>query len=169
LGRTFTETGASYMGFAASAVLASALSDTPFYALALSGDGSFMMNPQILIDGVEHKATGCIVVLDNRRMAAISGLQQDQYGKVYATGDSVEIDYVALAHAVKGVKAFFGGYTTDSFKKTLDEAKAHEGISLIHVPVYFGPNPLGGMGVFGRWNVGNWCTQTQSLRREIGL
>jgi len=169
LGQTFTETGASYMGFAASAVLASALSDTPFYALALSGDGSFMMNPQILIDGLEHGATGCIMVLDNRRMAAISGLQMDQYGKVYATGDSVEVDYVALANAVKGVKGIFGGYTTDSLKKALDEAKAYKGISLIHVPVYCGPDPLGGMGVFGRWNVGNWCTTTQSLRREIGL
>lgn len=169
LGRTFTETGASYMGFAASSVLATALSDSPFYALAMSGDGSFMMNPQILIDGVEHGAKGCIVVLDNRRMAAISGLQLDQYGKVYATGDSVEVDYVALANAVKGVKGIFGGYTTDSFIKALDEAKVHDGLSVIHVPVYCGPNPLGGMGVFGRWNVGNWCTETQCLRREIGL
>jgi 3D-(3,5/4)-trihydroxycyclohexane-1,2-dione acylhydrolase (decyclizing) len=169
LGRTFTETGASYMGFAASAVLATALSDTPFYALAMSGDGSFMMNPQILIDGVEHGAKGCIVVLDNRRMAAISGLQMDQYGTVYATGDSVEVDYVALANAVKGVKGIFGGYTTESLVKALDEAKAHDGVSVIHVPVYCGPNPLGGMGVFGRWNVGNWCTETQCLRREIGL
>ncbi|MBN1882978.1 MAG: thiamine pyrophosphate-binding protein [Deltaproteobacteria bacterium] len=168
-GRTFTETGASYMGFASSALLATALSDTPFYALALSGDGSFVMNPQILIDGVEHGAKGCIVVLDNRRMGAISGLQQDQYGEVYATGDSVEVDYVALANAVKGVKALFGGYTTESLIAALDEAKAHDGVSLIHVPVYYGTDPLGGMGVFGRWNVGNWCVKTQSLRREIGL
>ena len=36
-------------------------------------------------------------------------------------------------------------------------------------PVYFGPDPLGGMGVFGRWNVGNWCEATQALRHTIGL
>ncbi|NLV40675.1 MAG: thiamine pyrophosphate-binding protein, partial [Candidatus Hydrogenedentes bacterium] len=47
LGRTFTETGASYMGFAVSALLATAMTDTPFYAVAFSGDGSFTMNPQI--------------------------------------------------------------------------------------------------------------------------
>ena len=80
LGRTFTETGASYMGFAVSALLATALASKPFYGLALSGDGSFVMNPQVLIDGVEHRARGCIVVMDNRRMGAISGLQEAQYG-----------------------------------------------------------------------------------------
>ena len=90
LGRTFTETGASYMGFAVSALLATALASKPFYGLALSGDGSFVMNPQVLIDGVEHGARGCIVVMDNRRMGAISGLQEAQYGTVYATADSVE-------------------------------------------------------------------------------
>jgi 3D-(3,5/4)-trihydroxycyclohexane-1,2-dione acylhydrolase (decyclizing) len=51
----------------------------------------------------------------------------------------------------------------------LNQARAYGGLSLIHVPVYFGPNELGGMGVFGRWNVGNWCTATQALRHRIGL
>ena len=79
-GDTFTETGASYMGFAASALLASALADKPRYGIAFCGDGSFMMNPQILIDGVEHGVRGMIVIFDNRRMAAITGLQMAQYG-----------------------------------------------------------------------------------------
>ena len=169
LGRTFTETGASYMGFAVSALLATAMTNKPFYGLALSGDGSFFMNPQILIDGVQHGARGCILLLDNRRMAAISGLQFDQYGAVYATSDSVEVDYVALAGSVRGVAAFHGGYSTESLIEALDRAIAHPGLSLIHLPVYSGDNPLGGMGVFGRWNVGNWCESTQALRHEIGL
>jgi 3D-(3,5/4)-trihydroxycyclohexane-1,2-dione acylhydrolase (decyclizing) len=169
LGRTFTETGASYMGFAVSALLATALSPEPFYALALSGDGSFFMNPQILVDGVAHGATGCILILDNRRMAAISGLQADQYGAVYATGDAVAVDYVSLAKSVRGVEAFDGGDSAASLVAALESARAHEGLSLIHVPVYAGDDPLGGMGVFGRWNVGNWCKQTQALRHEIGL
>jgi hypothetical protein len=25
------------------------------------------------------------------------------------------------------------------------------------------------MGVYGRWNVGNWCEDVQALRHEIGL
>jgi 3D-(3,5/4)-trihydroxycyclohexane-1,2-dione acylhydrolase (decyclizing) len=169
LGRTFTETGASYMGFAVSALLATGLASRPFYGLALSGDGSFSMNPQILIDGVAHGARGCIVVLDNRRMGAISGLQEAQYGAAHATNDRVAVDYVAWARAVKGVAAFDGGRSLESLTGALEAAHAHDGLSLIHVPVYYGPDALGGMGVFGRWNVGSWVDETQALRHGIGL
>ncbi|MDY6913318.1 MAG: thiamine pyrophosphate-dependent enzyme [Planctomycetota bacterium] len=171
LGRTFTDTGASYMGFAVSALLATGLAspDKKFYGLAFSGDGSFTMNPQILIDGVEHGARGCILLFDNRRMAAISGLQFAQCENDYATNDGVEVDYVAWAASIKGVAAFHGGYSTDQLLQALAEARRHDGISLIHVPVYFGPDELGGMGVFGRWNVGNWCEDVQAMRHDIGL
>lgn len=169
LGRTFTETGASYMGFAVSALLATAMTSKPFYGLALSGDGSFTMNPQILIDGVQHGAQGCILILDNRRMGAISGLQDAQYGAIYATSDSVAVDYVAWAKAVPGVLALDGGRSPEALIEALERARAHKGLSLIHIPVYWGPDPLGGMGVFGRWNVGNWCEEVQALRHQIGL
>jgi 3D-(3,5/4)-trihydroxycyclohexane-1,2-dione acylhydrolase (decyclizing) len=169
LGQIITDTGASYMGFAVSALLATTLTKKPFYGLAFSGDGSFTMNPQILWDGVEHGAQGCILLFDNRRMAAISGLQLDQYGKSFATNDSVEVDYVAWAKSVKGVNALHGGYTTASLLTALEQAKIYRGLSLVYIPVYFGPNELGGMGVFGRWNVGNWATGTQQLRHQIGL
>jgi 3D-(3,5/4)-trihydroxycyclohexane-1,2-dione acylhydrolase (decyclizing) len=169
LGRTFTETGASYMGFAVSALLATGLASKPFYGLAMSGDGSFTMNPQILIDGVAHSARGCILLLDNRRMGAISGLQQAQYGADYATNDSVVVDYVAWARSIKGVEAFDGGRSPKALVAALDKARSHEGLSLIHVPVYYGSDPLGGLGAFGRWNVGNWVEATQALRHEIGL
>ncbi len=169
LGRTFTETGASYMGFAVSALLSTAVAGKPFYGLAITGDGSFTMSPQILIDGVEHGASGCILLLDNRRMAAIAGLQIDQYGAAYAANDSVAVDYVAWAQAVSGVHALRIDDTVESLLGALKSARSHQGLSLIHVPVYFGPDELGGMGVFGRWNVGNWGEQTQDLRHEIGL
>jgi 3D-(3,5/4)-trihydroxycyclohexane-1,2-dione acylhydrolase (decyclizing) len=169
LGQTFTETGASFMGFAVSALLATAFSSQPFYGLALTGDGSFTMNPQVLIDGVEHGAQGCILVLDNRRMAAISGLQLAQYGKDHATNDHVAVDYVAWAKAIQGVAAFPGGRSVEELVCALDQARAHQGLSLIHLPVYYGPDPLGGMGAFGRWNVGNWCDEVQALRHDLGL
>ncbi|RJO65063.1 MAG: thiamine pyrophosphate-binding protein [Myxococcales bacterium] len=169
LGQTFTETGASYMGFGVCSLLAAALADKPFYGLALTGDGSFMMNPQILIDGVEHGARGCILLLDNRRMAAISGLQTAQYGEAFATDDRVEIDYMAMAGAVQGVAAFHGGYSIEELIRALDRAKAHDGLSLVHLPVYYGSDPLGGLGAWGRWNVGNWVQETQALRHKIGL
>ena len=169
LGRTFTDTGASYMGFASSALMATAMTDKPFYGIAMTGDGSFMMNPQILIDGVEHGAKGCIMLFDNRRMAAISGLQNAQFGTDYATNDSVEVDYVAMAKSVKGIEAFEGGCSTEELLVALNKAKAHDGLSLICAEVYAGNDELGGMGVFGRWNVGNWCDTIQALRHKIGI
>jgi len=168
-GQFLVETGASYMGFAASALLATALARPPFYGVAFSGDGSFTMNPQILIDGVQHGARGCILLFDNRRMAAISGLQAAQYGVDFVTNDSVAVDYVAWARAVPGVKALHGGYSVETLQQALDEAGRYPGLSLIHVSVYYGPDELGGMGVFGRWNVGNWSAATQALRHRIGL
>jgi len=168
-GQTFTETGASYMGFAVSALLATGVASKQFYAIAFTGDGSFTMNPQILVDGAEHEAHGCILLLDNGRMGAITGLQNDQYGKGFATWNNVHVDYLNWARAVPGLLALDGGHTPDSLRSALQKSGKHIGLSLIHVPVYFGPDPLGGMGVYGRWNVGNWSENVQKMRHEIGL
>ncbi len=164
-GQSITESGASYMGFAVSALLSGAIADAGQYAIAFTGDGSFMMNPQILIDGVEHGVHGTILLLDNRRMAAISGLQQAQYGAEFRTNDAVVVDYVRMASSVTGVLAVSGGHDQDSLETALASARAHPGLSLVHVPVYYGPDPLGGMGAYGDWNVGNWCEAVQ--RRYI--
>lgn len=167
-GMTFTDTGASYMGFAVSALLAGALSRRPFYSLAFTGDGSFFMNPQILIDGVEQGVRGCILLMDNRRMGAISSLQKAQYNRMHATWDRVVVDYAALAGSVRGVQALWGGCSPQELEEALEQAKAWDGLTLIHLPVYFGEDPLGGLGAFGRWNVGSWVEATQKLRHDQG-
>jgi 3D-(3,5/4)-trihydroxycyclohexane-1,2-dione acylhydrolase (decyclizing) len=160
-GDTFTEAGASYMGFAASALLGSALADKPRYGIAFCGDGSFMMNPQILIDAVEHGVRGMIVIFDNRRMAAITGLQIAQYEQEFRTNDRAAVDYVQLASAVSGVVATRGGESAAELNAALKKAYAHNGLSVVHVPVYCGPDELGGLGAWGEWNVGNWCEDVQ--------
>ena len=167
--KTFTETGASYMGFAISALLATGIASRPFFGLALTGDGSFTMNPQILIDGAQHEARGCILLLDNGRMGAITGLQEAQYGIGFATGNTFQVDYLAWARAVPGLLALDGGRTPDMLQAALEQAGQYTGLSLIHVPVYFGADPLGGMGVYGRWNVGPWSDDVQARRHKIGL
>ncbi|MGC1982367.1 MAG: thiamine pyrophosphate-dependent enzyme [Pseudolabrys sp.] len=161
-GDTFTEAGASYMGFAASALLASALADNPRYGIAFSGDGSFIMNPQILIDAIEHRAQGMIVIFDNRRMAAITGLQLAQYKTEFRTNDHVAVDYQKLASSVSGVLAVSGGVDAKSLRAALKIAHGHNGLSVVHVPVYCGPDELGGLGAWGEWNVGNWCDDVQA-------
>jgi 3D-(3,5/4)-trihydroxycyclohexane-1,2-dione acylhydrolase (decyclizing) len=160
-GDTYTETGASYMGFAVSALLASAAADKPRYSIAFTGDGSFMMNPQVLIDAIEHGVRGMIVIFDNRRMAAISGLQLAQYKAEFKTNDRVAVNYVQLAAAVSGVHASFGGENVESLRWALKTAQAHDGLSVLHVPVYAGPDERGGLGAWGQWNVGNWVEDVQ--------
>ncbi len=168
-GDSFTEAGASYMGFAPSALLASALADKPRYGIAFCGDGSFMMNPQILIDAVEHKVRGMIVIFDNRRMAAISGLQVAQYAHDFRTNDRVAVDYVQLASAIAGVLALSGGDNAAALRAALKSAQAHAGLAVVHVPVYCGPDELGGLGAWGEWNVGNWVAGVQSawIRQDL--
>ena len=163
---TFTEAGASYMGFAVSALLAGALAEHGRYAVAFTGDGSFTMNPQVLIDGVAHGVRGAIVLFDNRRMGAISQLQRAQYGADFRTSDAVPVDYVRMAASVAGVKALSGGFDRASLTAALEQAFAYDGLSLVHVPVYFGDDPRGGMGAYGRWNVGNWCEEVQGRYRR---
>ncbi len=158
---TITESGASYMGFAVSALLGAAAAEKPRYGIAFTGDGSFMMNPQVLIDGVSHGIRGMIVLFDNRRMAAITNLQLAQYGTDYRTNDTVGVDYRQLASSVDGVKAFWGGTTREELARIVEQAYAHDGLSLVHVPVYHGEDEAGGMGAYGRWNVGNWVADVE--------
>lgn len=167
--QTFTESGASYMGFAPSAVTAAGIADSAPYAIGLCGDGSFFMNPQVLIDAVEHGARGAVVILDNRNMAAVGALQVAQYGAEFRCHDRVAVDYVTLAGAVQGVRALSGGSSAAELEAALEHAHAHRGLSVIHVPVYAGPDPMGGMGAFGSWNVGNWVADVQRRWTEQPL
>lgn len=167
--QTITESGASYMGFAVSSLVASGIADRPQRVVAITGDGSFMMNPQILIDGVEHGVRATIVMLDNRRMAAISSLQFEQYGTDFATSDAVAVDYVALAGAVRGVLSLSGGDSRESLSAALARAYDHDGLSFVHVPVYFGRDPRSSLGAYGRWNVGNWVEGVQNAYRAQDL
>lgn len=160
---TITEAGASYMGFAASAISAAGIADDPRYMIAFTGDGSFMMNPQILIDAVVHRARGMVVVFDNRRMGAISSLQASQFGPDFGTSDDVAVDFASLASSVSGVLGLFGGYSRKELEAALEKAYAHDGLSLVHVPVFWGEDTLAGLGAYGRWNVGPWVADVERL------
>ena len=168
-GDTYTETGASYMGFAVSGLLAGGHAAAPRYSIAFTGDGSFMMNPQVLIDAVEHGVRGMIVIFDNRRMAAITGLQLAQYNAEFRTNDGVAVDYVQLAGAVKGVRALEAGHDAAALRQALAQAHAHDGLSVVHVPVYASTDERAGLGAWGQWNVGNWCEDVQAewIRQDL--
>ncbi|MGH7101369.1 MAG: thiamine pyrophosphate-dependent enzyme [Acetobacteraceae bacterium] len=160
---TITESGASYMGFAASSLLAGAAADNPRYMIAFSGDGSFMMNPQILVDAAVHRVHAMAVIFDNRRMGAISSLQSAQFGNPFGTNDEIAVDFVTMANSVAGVRGFHGGHSREELRLALRAACQHHGLSVVHVPVYWGGEPAGGMGTYGRWNVGPWVPEVEKL------
>jgi 3D-(3,5/4)-trihydroxycyclohexane-1,2-dione acylhydrolase (decyclizing) len=110
-----------------------------------------------------------VVIFDNRRMAAITGLQLAQYGHEFRTNDRIAVDYVRLAGAVEGVRALFGGEDAGALRRALREAHAHAGLSVVHVPVYCGPDERASLGAWGDWNVGNWCDRVQRTWIEQDL
>ncbi len=69
----------------------------------------------------------------------------DQCEREYGTSGSVQTDYAALARSVKGVRGIFGGYTPESLLAALEDAYEYDGLCLLHVPVYWGKNELGGL------------------------
>ncbi len=160
-GDTFTESGASYMGFAVSALLASAHRRQAPLRHRLHRRRLLHDEPADPDRRRRAWRRGTIVIFDNRRMAAITGLQVAQYGAGFRTNDGVAVDYVRLAGAVSGVNALHGGWTADELKRALQAAHAHDGLSVIHVPVYAGDHELAGLGAWGQWNVGNWCEDVQ--------
>jgi len=167
---TMSEGGASYMGFAVSSLVASAIADKPRYSIAVSGDGAFWMNPQVLTDGMEHGVRGMIVLLDNRRMGAISGLQAAQFGNIYATNDAVAVDYVALAKVIPGLSTHFGGYSREELLAALKAAHSYDGLSLVHVPVYWDAgSDVSNLGSYGSWNVGNWCADSEREYAKVTI
>jgi 3D-(3,5/4)-trihydroxycyclohexane-1,2-dione acylhydrolase (decyclizing) len=67
-----------------------------------------------------------------------------------------------MAGSVTGVKAVHAGFTKVSLEAALREAFEHNGLSLVHIPVYSGRDPIAGMGAYGSWNVGNWVDNVQA-------
>ena len=116
----------------------------------------------------QYHVKGMIVLFDNRRMGAITSLQQSQYNIEFKTDDQVAVDYVQMAEAVHGVKGFYAE-TAQELETVLEQAYRYDGLSLVHVPVYYGTDDLAGLGSFGDWNVGNWCERVQKLKHEIGF
>jgi 3D-(3,5/4)-trihydroxycyclohexane-1,2-dione acylhydrolase (decyclizing) len=164
--QSFTDAGASYMGFSVSSLLATAAEPSMPRIVSITGDGSLLMIPQALIDGVAQGARGTVVVLDNRRMSAISSLQEVQYGVQFATWDDAVVHFDRLDRVVEGLASFDGSGGVEGLRSALAAAAAHDGVSVVHVPVYFGPDPLGGLGAHGSWNVGPWVPETQRRRHD---
>ncbi len=77
----------------------------------------------------------------------------------------------SLAAASNGVGVYhvYGDETTHGEGPNMQAIPKHPGLSVVHVPVYRGPHPLGGLGAYGAWNVGNWCAEVQARYHALEI
>jgi 3D-(3,5/4)-trihydroxycyclohexane-1,2-dione acylhydrolase (decyclizing) len=63
-----------------------------------------------------------VVIFDNRRMGAISSLQQARFHNDFGTNDRMAFDFDAMANAVTGVKGVFAGHSVAELERALEQA-----------------------------------------------
>ncbi|MFN3944946.1 MAG: thiamine pyrophosphate-binding protein [Allosphingosinicella sp.] len=119
------------MGYGTPAAVAAALRFPDRQAIAVAGDGDFLMNGQELATAVRYGCDLLVLVVDNGSYGTIRMHQEREYPERVAGTDLVNPDFAALARA-------YGAWAetverTEDFAPALDRAKAHKGVKLLHL------------------------------------
>ena len=119
------------MGYGVPAALAAALRDPDKLAVAIAGDGDFLMNGQELATAVQHGANLLVILVDNGGYGTIRMHQEREYPARISGTALTNPDFAALARA-------FGAWAetvtaTDQFAPALDRALARTGVRLLHL------------------------------------
>jgi len=129
-----TSGGLGTMGFGMPAAIGAALEAPDRSVLCFTGDGSIMMNIQDLATAMEHDIPIKIILTNNNALGLVRQQQDLFYGKRYYASDYTRsVDFVKIADGF-GIKTHDLGLSDDP-AKTLAEAIAEPGPSLIHVPI----------------------------------
>ena len=121
---------AGAMGYGIPAAIAAARRYPNRIAVALAGDGDFLMNGQELATAVQHGCDMIVIVVDNGAYGTIRMHQEREFpGRITATA-LTNPDFAALGAA-------FGAWSqrvesTAAFCKALVSAKGRSGVRLIH-------------------------------------
>lgn len=172
--KTFlNETGNSCMGFAVSAAFALGLIPDGKYPTAVVGDGSFLMQAQVIRDMVKHGSNCTVVVLDNQAMGAIAALQWAQGYPAFATADPAElppVNFRQLAESM-GCAGFAPEASVGSLVDALRRAREHRGPAVVDLKVAMSRDQHAALEAFGRWNVGPWAPEVEEIweRKEEAL
>ena len=122
---------AGAMGYGVPAAVAAALRHPERTAVALAGDGDFLMNGQELATAVQHGAAILVVVVDNGAYGTIRMHQEREFpGRVSGT-TLRNPDFAALARA-------YGCWAetverTDQFAPALARVMEQPGVRLLHL------------------------------------
>lgn len=118
------------MGYGVPAAVAAALREPDKLAVAVAGDGDFLMNGQELATAVQHGANLLVILVDNGGYGTIRMHQEREYPARLSGTALNNPDFAALARA-------YGGWaetveTTAQFAPALDRALAQSGVRLLH-------------------------------------
>ncbi len=118
------------MGYGTPAAVAAALREPDKLAVAVAGDGDFLMNGQELASAVQHRANLLVILIDNGGYGTIRMHQEREYPTRVSGTALANPDFAALARA-------YGAWadtveTTEQFAPALDRALAQTGVRLLH-------------------------------------
>jgi len=119
------------MGYGTPAAVAAALRCPGKLAVALAGDGDFMMNGQELATAIQHDVNMLVLIIDNGAYGTIRMHQEREFPARLSGTTLHNPDFAALARA-------YGGWAetvvkTDEFAPALDRALAQSGVRLLHL------------------------------------
>ena len=118
------------MGYGTPAAVAAALRCPDKLAVAIAGDGDFLMNGQELATAIQHSANLLVILIDNGGYGTIRMHQEREYPTRVSGTALANPDFAALARA-------YGAWadtveTTGQFAPALDRALAQTGVRLLH-------------------------------------
>lgn len=119
------------MGYGTPAAVAAALRQPEKLAVALAGDGDFMMNGQELATAIQHDANMLVLIIDNGAYGTIRMHQEREFPARLSGTTLHNPDFATLARA-------YGCWAetvekTDEFAPALDRALAQSGVRLLHL------------------------------------
>ncbi|MCW4460631.1 thiamine pyrophosphate-binding protein [Sphingomonas sp. BT-65] len=122
---------AGAMGYGTPAAVAAALRHPEKLAVALAGDGDFLMNGQELATAIQHGANMLVLVIDNGAYGTIRMHQEREFPARLSGTTLHNPDFAALGRAY-GCWAETVERTPD-FAPALDRALAQSGVRLLHL------------------------------------
>ncbi len=122
---------AGAMGYGTPAAVAAALRHPEKLAIALAGDGDFLMNGQELATAIQHGANMLVLIIDNGAYGTIRMHQEREFPARLSGTTLHNPDFAALARA-------YGCWSetverTAEFAPALDRALAQTGVRVLHL------------------------------------
>jgi acetolactate synthase-1/2/3 large subunit len=139
------------MGFALPAAMGAKLAQPRRLALAVEGDGSFLMNSVELSTAVEQKIPVVVLVLNNYGWISIRDLQiRGLKKRVFGTEFGVKVDFEKLATAYGA--EYWRAEKPDELKKAVKQAISSRTTAVVEARVD-NRFPQSGTFMYGTWDI----------------